>query len=819
MRKSNQIIQNFFGKINDSYILNVLYILQFIVNIAEHKKRLQEILNVSNPNTSLDEFSAVIQHEIQHYENNLEENPDYLMEEIITGKKINVIKDTPIIWCFLALYWSYSFKNTDQDSILESYNPRVGDIALKFLLYFLKMKQKESRMACVEHKDSFYEDLSARLVRTIDILPVMNAQTSEHLEELYFPNSQIDLALNFLKVQIENPWEAMTLLIITNSKTGKNVIQYRHENENLNFIVQPSRMTKDGAFRDLDKTYNQLMQLWNLDLASSNTKYVSRNTKKSSKKKILPSIITPLEEELIYVDSSIDPEILSSEDQIEQKSKRKVYRRDMKSVSDQDENPSEEQAQEYVIPNAFKQHKTNVAFSSALSKQKMLLKSDYDIPTTQHLKVFISSLSTDENMKIYTGFFILNVALGCKIEDLIYLLQENKVGALQLKTSVITVRVDSSLFAENYNKLLSQSEDKLTFAIPIAMSALIVSFKKVFLEKEFNQVDFLEEYKKFIKSSVKQFSKSISIKHKHLYRYLAQYVLVNGKDVLTSKFATASYTQNDTAKLAYTSSRCDATEHSNLIKNYWNELGLSTIAYNILDINPISSENTSSISPENFTGTSQAVKTNEAYTFFKVLQQNIYDQDNSTDLYFNLVAIYVRYAMSLLAGTRPFYASADFTSYDHESRMWMISEKAQDIASGTRLVPLCDIINTLLNDYQKLVEEKGLKNDFYLIIDSKPVIFSLYIAHKFLQNIHNLGNSEILKTYVENVPLNSGRHLFVRKAIDDLMNVYYISTYLGHYAAGEEHFGIYSTFNVTNYWKEITNITTKIAQECGIKEL
>jgi len=818
MRKSNQIIQNFFGKISDSYILNILYVLQFMLNIAEHKKRFQEILNVSNPNTSLDDFIVVIQHEIQYYENNLEENPDYLMEEIVTGKKINVIKDTPIIWCFLALYWSYSFKNTDQDSVLKSYNPRVGDIALKFLLYFLKMKQKESRMACVEHKDSFYEDLSARLVRTIDILPVMNAQTSEHLEELYFPNSQIDLALNFLKVQIENPWEAMTLLIITNSKTGKNVIQYRHNNENLNFIVQPSRMTKDGAFRDLDKTYNQLMQLWNLDLASSNTKYVSKNTKKSSKKKILPSIITPLEEELIYVDSSIDPEILSSEDQIEQKSKRKVYRRDMKSISDQDEDSGD--VKEYVIPNAFQQHKRNVAFSSSLAKQKLLLESDYDIPILKHLKAFMASLNSDDkDMKIYTGFFILNVTLGCKIKDLLYLLQENKAGSLQLKNDAIIVKVDSSLFAENYNKLLSQSEDKLTFAIPIAMSALIVSFKKVFLEKEFNQVDFLEEYKEFIKSSVKQFSKSISIKHKHLYRYLAQYVLVNGKDVLTSKFATASYTQNDTAKLAYTSSRCDATEHSNLIKNYWNELGLSTIAYNILDINPISSENTSRISPENFTGTSQAVKTNEANTFFKVLQQNIYDQDNNTDLYFNLVTIYVRYAMSLLVGTRPFYASADFTSYDHESRMWMISEKAQDIASGTRLVPLCDIMNTLLSDYQKLAEEKGLDNNFYLIIDSKLVIFSPYEAHKFLKNIHDLDNPEILEEYVENVPLNSGRHLFTKKAIDALTNAYYISTYLGHYSAGEEHFGIYSTLNVSNYCKEITNITTKIAQECGIKEL
>jgi hypothetical protein len=49
-----------------------------------------------------------------------------------------------------------------------------------------------------------------------------------------------------------------------------------------------------------------------------------------------------------------------------------------------------------VIPNAFQQHKRNIAFSSALSKQKLHLKSDYDIPTTKHLKAFIGTLNTTD---------------------------------------------------------------------------------------------------------------------------------------------------------------------------------------------------------------------------------------------------------------------------------------------------------------------------------------------------------------------------------------------------------------------------------------
>lgn len=817
MRTSNQILQNFFYKINDSYILNTLYVLLFILKVPEHKERLQEILNISNPNISLDAFTKAVKQKIQHYEGLLEEDTRYLMEEIVTGPAINVIKETPTIWCFISLYWAYDFKHKDHISILSVYNPKIGDIALKFLLYFLKMKQKEAHTACTKHEPSFYEDIAPRLVRIIDTLPVMYTQDSSHLNMQYFPTSKSDLAINFLEVQINNHWEQAALYV--KEEKPKNTIRYKHDGENLNLTIKPSRMTKDGAFNDLDKTYNLLMQLFNLDLANSRAKYSIGSKGKGSQKEVQPSIITPLGEELISVDESTDPEVLSIEDRTEQKAKRKVYRRDMKDFSDIDEG-SEEEVKEYVIPNAFQQHKQNIAFASKLIKERLRLKSDYDIPITEHLKAFISMLNIEDNdSKIYTAYFILNLSLGCKMQDLMSLLQNKKNGPLHLKNSVITVDIDSSLFAANYSELLSQSEKKLAFNIPIMMTMLIVMMKRTFLAKDFNQIDFLEGYEKFLKNSVKQSQKRITIKWKQVNRYLAQYMQDNGKDVLTGKLATAAFSQNDTAKLAYTSTSSNAAVHSQLIKDYWNELNLAEIASNIIDINIIPSVSVSTINSPNYSGGSQAAKTSKANDFFKVLRQNIYDCHNDEDLHFNLVSIYTRYSMSLLAGTRPFIESANFTSYNKEVGIWIISEKAQDIASGTRLVPLCNIMDALLKDYQKLLDERDLKNDFYLIIDSKPVVFSSYKAHKFLQNTYNLSDHKILEEYVNDMPLNTGRHLFTRKAIENMVDAYYISTYLGHYSAGEEQFGIYSTLDVQDYCRTVKNITTKIAQECGIKEL
>ena len=141
------------------------------------------------------------------------------------------------------------------------------------------------------------------------------------MKKLYFPTNQSDLALNFLEVQIENPWEQSALYV--KEEKPKNTIRYRHNDEGLYLIIKPSRMTKEGAFRDLDKTYNLLMQLYNLDDSSSRKKYIHiHKNKRSKKKKTLT--INPLEGDLIY-ENYTDSEILTPEDSIECKTKAKVY--------------------------------------------------------------------------------------------------------------------------------------------------------------------------------------------------------------------------------------------------------------------------------------------------------------------------------------------------------------------------------------------------------------------------------------------------------------------------------------------------------------
>ena len=128
-------------------------------------------------------------------------------------------------------------------------------------------------------------------------------------------------------------------------------------------------------------------------------------------------------------------------------------------------------------------------------------------------------------------------------------------------------------------------------------------------------------------------------------------------------------------------------------------------------------------------------------------------------------------------------------------------------------------MQSLLEYYEKILEERGLKHNFYLIDDEETMLFSAREAFQVVQDAPYLYNQEILEEYIKEVPLNSGRHLFTRKAIDFSISSHYISTYLGHYSAGEEQFGLYSTLNIADYCNSITYITTIIANEFGIKEL
>lgn len=187
------------------------------------------------------------------------------------------------------------------------------------------------------------------------------------------------------------------------------------------------------------------------------------------------------------------------------------------------------------------------------------------------------------------------------------------------------------------------------------------------------------------------------------------------------------------------------------------------------------------------------------------------------DTLFKLATIKMGYSMNLLAGTRSFNNSTDFSSWSYALGTITISEKANSIAAGLRIIPICDKLNEGLKSYSDtFLKPRGLKQKICFYNVGKDMPFNQHSTKKVLNSISNLSKRAVLEEYVQNVPTNTGRHCISKKATELSIPTEFIYTFLGHNFSGSEQFGIYSTLDTKQYYEDMRFVTSFIATEFGI---
>jgi hypothetical protein len=256
--------------------------------------------------------------------------------------------------------------------------------------------------------------------------------------------------------------------------------------------------------------------------------------------------------------------------------------------------------------------------------------------------------------------------------------------------------------------------------------------------------------------------------------------------------------------------------------DYSRTLQLDDTISEMLDLVPVGNSSISVKVPEiTYSGSSKSVNPYHSRKFFKAISQNIYKYASlgDRDTVFNLTSIGTRYAMSLLVGTRGFNNSAYFDSCSYELGLLIINEKSKHISSGVRVIPLCETIISLLNNYECLhLLPRSLDRNIWLLDDGVIKLFSKKLASNTLNAIPDLEDRDSLEKYIEYVHLNTGRHCFTQKSLELGVDANHIATYMGQNIAGSEQFGIYSTLDVKNYFDVATYVTQTIASEHGIKD-
>jgi len=705
------------------------------------------------------------------------------------------LKSKAYLWPYYSLYFS-----------LELYSKKIKiDKDIEKIIHLVFLYHYSYELCIQSDTDNLLyklEQLALSLTRVIEILYSIKVKASEEVYKKYFDTYNNDLFLYFLEVVDETETKRYTI----KQKKSKNYISY-YENTKDYFNVEVTRILHqtENIVDTIVSHYDMYIDFisGNLDISRQREKVekfrlVSKNKEDSDE----------VEQKLFHTINDI-PKVLSNNraELIEQISKEFLVQRDSKEAG-----------------NLFRQRLQNKAYSANVTKQNLITTKHYDIPPLSLLKEFISNLFIKDNTKkaltkseeVFIIVFIFGVLTGQSYNRTIRIMLEDfDEIKIKLDKKEMWTKINKNLFSKVRDQdFFEKKVGDVYFSIPYMLSLSLTKIKKIInQDKQYYLSDNSEqEYHNYFAEKMKLYYKTIHINTKRIDFLPRAYLTQQGYENISTMFCTAIYSQNDTAKMAYASINKKTDYFSDYIQYLYDALDIESVLGHYLNIKMKSSRVTV-VKERTYAGSNLLVKKEKVVDFFNKLNNLIYYEEDRYKK-FTYISIYVRYAMGLLVGTRTFEDSADMENISYLLKVMKLSEKAETKLSGLRIIPLCDEILELILYYQQSCKEFYLdKTKFHLFLNDRFVLLSQKNLEKYV-----LDDDRISK-FLQNVPLNFGRHIFTKFAIEQGIAQDYIDAFLGHYSAGLEQIGIYSSLDIPMYIESIRETTSNLASLYGVKML
>ncbi len=737
-------------------------------------------------------------------------NMEYCFVRTMTTSP-HYLQKNPVIWPYYALYWlvldtKYEY---DKNTI------RIFLIAVRFHFFHLRYKQN------IGKDKTLSETIAINIVRSIELLYNFNKKNDNSLDVKYFPTNEF-LEINFFELANSESSSIEKNYFFIRDIENKNYLIY--EDGLTKIQVRSSRILKKGADR---KTHeNKNISVYFHD-GYEKYKRLMASAKKIEKqgggggKRHIRDIQYTVKEELLAETILINKHNLldlTLEDQIDAenriKRKRKAY------TGDDVDN----------TPNLYLQKKRNKAFSANLTKKVLLLKNNYNIPPLNMFVDFLkfitkNKLSEKETLEkdFYVMIFLIDSLLGIGYEGLIKIFCPNldNKKRFSLNNTYLEVKLDSSLFANNYNKkYYKKHKNVIIYELPTYIKYLFNKCEQYCKElsddkqKILLEIDTAKIYFLYIKNQQKEFPHVIKLDPKHSWKIIYTLLKQDNLEDISHMFCVGRYQGNDTSRMAYGATNSRGQIHSKFLQELYLKMNLHNIIANYLNLpqklfKPKVEHNVEQF----YVGSPFVIEKEKIKNFFKFLKQSIYNENDKVKR-FNLYAIYARYALSFLLGTRSYEKSICLENICFELHILIITEKADTPIKGIRTIPMCDEAEAIIRKYFTLCDEQGVpKDNIYLLYDESYNYLKLKSALELLDN-SNI-NSEI-KDFIINVPLNIGRHTITRYAMEKKFKLTYLEAFMGHYISGGEQNGIFSTMDMLSYIKSVRSLTGQIAMEFGI---
>lgn len=746
----------------------------------------------------------------------------------------NVIQHSPLTWPYYALYWFWP-QSAPLEEMKSMMPENLAKIIIQFHLDLLIYRQKES-IASADRRDiKFYQDVARGVTRGVELLSglyiqketLINKNDIEYLERIYFNKKDGDWLFNFYNV-LENDLIEANSFRIQDGGTSSFYISYDSISHNIGeWHFKTSRKTQAGKTRQ--KGVNNNLRHYMSGYRENHEKmrglvYKDKASQgsggKRAKKTSQYTVVEPFNRSLsINLDMPVEPS--APEEAIEQKNfetkRTRAY-------------PDPALGERNTIPNAAQQRNRNKAFSAKITKRSLLLKTDYEVPPREHLKEFIRYVFSNQmsyafnREDFFKSVFLTSLITGYDYNRTVtgIFLQKNNMAEYKDKTNEIEIGIDPGLFSkEKKSNFLVYGTKEIIYRLPYLYGMLWSRQKSQILaldEEEITQLTsqkWANEYIAFMMSLQKTFSKKIKINFKHIWRIIATYRREQSIEDMSVLFCVGKYQSCDESRLAYASTLKKSETFSEMMEKMYIDLNLHESVCKLMGISPELFRPALSITvkPE-YSGTSRVLEIQKSIRFFSDMNRLIRLQ-NSPVAEFNIFSIALRFALSITLGTRTFSKSDSFEFMSmHTIR---ISEKAETISTGTRIIPVCDITENLIERYHKMAIDLGVDvTQVKFIVDGE---LEPYSEKKALHFLDSYGASEHLQQFVTQVPLNTGRHIITKYAIEHNFNSFFLEALLGHYISGGEHEGIFSTMNMREYISSTREMLQHIAHIYGVDKL
>lgn len=840
----NKNIEKLFGNLDVTQNGNLLFIARIVIYEALHDNQgykfdeLLQLLGIKRPALLL----------IKDIDEFLQNKATIFDKEM--RKKMDGLDNVPFLRPYLALFWQYKYilkknHNIDLDDVFEyrredinidffnsltKIDNKILLSVLSFHYYCLRLKDNEKNEK-FKYDDSFYENNSRTLLRAVEILVKLQFLKNNYIDEIYFQNIEDDdLIVHFINIVQNHKYEKISYFIKEDKNIG-NYIHYENQKDlNLNFKLNSSRGIKRGESKIVEAINQNIVDylangLYSykklIELKLKTEKGESSSTKSSNYK------VQATQEEPFFenINKSIKQIKIAHEKEelIEINSKPTLSKRVVPKNEEEQESANTIENPELDIPNSFKQLKQNRAYSANVTKDRLLLPNNYNIPEINIYKEFISFVTQKPFSKslneedIYNSIFLISVLTGFEFNDILNIfiygknkIYETKTGVLELNLNAEAINtIDDDIFFKKTNK-------KIKYLLPKLFINLIDKIKNELISNEMLEKGLINEdiYKEYIKGKTKQFNKTIHFNIDKTWYFLVAYIRLHLKEDITALFSLSKNFKSDESKLAYGSTAKDSLIFSKFLLKIYDELELKDILLNLFNWSKISYKISLNNDASIRAGSNRAIEPQKVKDFFSSIKNEIDKSHNQIDK-FNLFSIYTRVALGILLGTRTFNSSCPLDRVSFSFHTLVISEKSNTLISGIRLIPLCNQSENLIKEYQEKLTSLNIpKDNIYFVNSDKS--YSLYSNEEAISILKDFNADKELINFLEKVPLNIGRHIISKYAIENNLNGFYLETFLGHYVSGAEQFGTFSNLNFKEYIKTMREFLSQIAEIYGI---